>query len=199
MVLTDPTPACGRDLLDIVSECTAAGATAIQLRDKSADARRLLDIARALRSVTRDAGVLLIVNDRIDVAMAADADGVHLGPGDLPVSHARAVAPEGFLIGYSTDDPCVAKRAADDGADYLGVGAVYRTHSKPGLAGEAIGPSRVADVLRAADLPGVGIGGITPANAATVFATGAGVAVLSAIMHSDHPAGSILDILAAIP
>jgi len=199
MVLTDPNPACGRDLLHVVAECAAAGATAIQLRDKHADAHQLVEIARTLRAMAREAGVLLIVNDRLDVAVAADADGVHLGPNDLPVRQARAIAPDGFLIGYSTDDPDLARTAAEDGADYLGVGAVYPTYSKPGLADEAIGPGRVSEVLRAAHLPGVGIGGITPHNAAPVFSAGAGVAVLSAVIHSPDPARSVREILAARP
>lgn len=196
MVLTDPRPACGRDLAEVVRACAAAGATAIQLRDNDADAGRLVATARSLRSITRQAGVLFIVNDRIDVALAAGADGVHLGPDDLPVSAARAIAPAGFLIGYSTDDHGLARAAADDGADYIGVGAVYGTRSKPGLADEAIGPGRVADVLRAAALPGLGIGGITPENAGAVFAAGAGVAVLSAVMGSVHPGRVTRQILA---
>ena len=196
MVLTDPRPACGHDLADVVRTCAAAGATAIQLRDKDADAHRLVATARTLRSITRQSGLLLIVNDRMDVALAAGADGVHLGPNDLPVSAARAIAPAGFLIGYSTDDDGLARAAADDGADYLGVGAVYGTRSKPDLADEAIGPARVAHVLRAAGLPGLGIGGITPDNAGAVFAAGAGVAVLSAVMGSIHPGRATREILA---
>jgi len=198
MVLTDPRPACGRDLLDVAARCIAAGATAIQLRDKNADARELVETARALRSMARDAGTLVVVNDRLDVALAAGVDGVHLGPDDLPVSRARPIVPVDFLIGYSTDDPDLARAAAADGASYLGVGAVYPTRSKPGLDGEAIGPDRVAEVLAAANLPGVGIGGITPDNAATVAAAGAGVAVLSAVMQSPHPARAVRRLLTAL-
>lgn len=187
MVLTHPRPACGRPLDQVVAECVAAGATAIQLRDKHADGRALLDQARQLLAVTSPAGVPLVVNDRLDVALAAGADGVHLGPDDLPVRAARALASRPFLIGYSTDDPAEARRAADDGADYLGVGAIFGTRSKPALADEEIGPERVGTVLHASQLPCLGIGGITPANAGPVLATGAGVAVLSAVMSAPRP------------
>ena len=187
MVLTHPRPACGRPIERVVAECVDAGATAIQLRDKHADGRTLLETARRLLAITSPAHVPLVVNDRLDVALAAGADGVHLGPDDLPVRAARALASRPFLIGYSTDDPAEARRAADDGADYLGVGAIFGTRSKPGLADEAIGPERVRAVLHASQLPCLGIGGITPANAASVYATGAGLAVLSAVMSAPEP------------
>ena len=187
MVLTHPRPACGRPLEEVVAECVRAGATAIQLRHKTADGGALLAVATRLLAVTAPAGVPLVVNDRLDVALAVGADGVHLGPDDLPVRAARELAPPGFLIGYSTDDPDEARRAAGAGADYLGVGAVFGTRSKPGLADEAIGPDRVRAVLEASRLPCLGIGGITPDNAGSVYATGAGVAVLSAVMSSPNP------------
>ena len=187
MALTRPEPACGRPLEEVVADCVDAGATAIQLRDKAATASALAATASRLLEITEPAGALLIVNDRIDVALAAGADGAHLGPSDLPVAAARKIAPPGFIIGYSTDDPAAARAAASDGADYFGVGAVFGTRSKPGLERERVGPGRVADVLRAARRPCTGIGGITPANAATVLATGTGVAVLSAIMDADDP------------
>lgn len=197
MVLTHPVPASGRPLADVVSECLEAGATAIQLRDKKASDEELYEQAVRLVDLTRAADALLIVNDRFDIALAAGADGVHLGPEDLPVEVVRMHAGDALLIGYSTDSPVAAKLAANAGADYLGVGAVYGTDSKPGLADEAIGPERVGDVLHAAGLPGVGIGGITPENAAEVFATGAGIAVLSAVMHAERP-GDVVRRLAAL-
>ena len=187
MVLTDPAPASGRRLADIVAEVLEAGATAIQLRDKEASDEELYEQAVRLGALTHDHGSLLIVNDRFDVALAAGADGVHLGPEDLPVEVVRLHAGDELLIGYSTDNPAAAMLAASAGADYLGVGAVYGTRSKAGLEHEAIGPDRVGQVLHAAGLPGVGIGGITLENAAEVFATGAGVAVLSAVMHAERP------------
>ncbi len=199
MILTDPRPLCGRPLVDVVASCVEAGALAIQLRDKTAPASALLTTARALLDVTRPRGALLIVNDRLDVALAAGADGVHLGPDDLPVDAARRIAPAGFLIGYSTDDPETARNAVRRGADYLGVGAVYGTRSKPGLENEAIGPARVADVAIAVPAPCLAIGGITPDNAAAAFAAADGVAVLGAVMSSPDPAAAVRALIAADP
>lgn len=187
MVVTHPRPACGRPLEEVVSECLAAGATAIQLRDKGAEDAALYELAVRLCDLTHEHDALLIVNDRFDIALAASADGVHLGPEDLPVDVVRLHAGDELLIGYSADDPVGGLLAANAGADYLGVGAVYGTQSKAGLADEATGPERVGQVLHSAGLPGVGIGGITPDNAAEVFATGAGVAVLSAVMGAERP------------
>lgn len=198
MIITHPHPTCGRTLRDVVAECCDAGATAIELRDKEATAEELLRHAESLLPVARACDALLIVNDRMDVALAAGADGVHLGPDDLPVAAARSIAPSGFVLGYSTDDPDAARAAARAGADYLGIGAVYGTRSKPGLEREAIGPGRVRAVLEAAGLPGVGIGGITADNAGAVGRVGSGVAVLGAVMGADDPGRAVRAILAAL-
>ena len=187
MVVTDPTPACGRPLLQVVEECLEAGAPAIQLRDKTASDLKLYDLAMQVGDRTRHYGALLIINDRFDVALAAGADGVHLGPEDIPVETVRMHSDEHFLIGYSTDDPVSGMLAASAGADYLGVGAVFGTSSKPGLADESIGIERVTQVLHSAGLPGVGIGGLSPDNASELFETGAGVAALSSVVHARHP------------
>lgn len=187
MVITDPAPACGRPLVDVVADCLDAGANAIQLRDKTASDEELANLAGHFVEQTRARGSLLIVNDRFDVALAAGADGVHLGPTDLPIEAVRPHVDEHFLIGYSTDDPIAGMLAANAGADYLGVGAVFGTESKPGLEDEAIGTDRLEQVLHSAGLPGVGIGGITPENAGDVFRTGAGIAVLGAVMHARDP------------
>ena len=194
MVLTRPAGPGGRTLADIVEECLEAGCPAIQLRDKQATAEELFEQATDLRELTRPRGALLIVNDRLDVALAAGADGVHLGPRDIPVEAVRPHVPRSFLIGYSTDDPGEARSAAQAGASYLGVGAVYGTTSKPGLADEAIGPDRVGEVALAAGIPVVGIGGITPSNAAAVAAQADGVAVLSVVMDARRP-GEVVEAL----
>ena len=186
VVVTHPNPAAG-SLTDVVTECLEAGCRAIQLRDKESSAADLYEQAGNLREITRASGALLFVNDRLDVALAAGADGVHLGPDDIPVDAVRRNVDRAFLVGYSTDDPEAGRRAAIAGADYLGVGAVYGTRSKQGLVDEAIGPARVGSVARASGLPCVGIGGITIANAGPVVATGAGVATLSAVMLAERP------------
>ncbi|MYA34563.1 MAG: thiamine phosphate synthase [Gemmatimonadales bacterium] len=195
MVITHPQPACGRPLEEVVAECVHAGAPAIQFRDKAADGRALASTAGRLHAITKSAGATLIVNDRLDVALAAGADGVHLGPDDLPVSAARDIAPPDFIIGYSTDDPDEARRAAAAGASYLGVGAVFGTRSKPGLADEAIGPDRVRLVREASRLPCLGIGGLTVQNAREVLETGAGIAVLSTVMSASAPAAVVRELL----
>lgn len=187
MVVTDPSPASGLSVAGVVRRALEGGATAIELRHEGVRGGALLEEARELLPVVRSHDALFIVNDRLDVALAAGADGVHLGPEDPPPGAVREAAPEGFLVGYSTDDPGEGRAAARHGADYLGVGSVYGTRSKEGLAGERIGPERVGEVLEAAGIPGVGIGGITPDNAAAVYRTGAGVAVLSAVMHAERP------------
>lgn len=197
MVLTAPEPACGKPLVEVVEECLEAGASAIQLRDKTASDAAVFDLALQLLEQTRRHGALLIINDRFDVALAAAADGVHLGPEDMPIEAARTHSDEAFLIGYSTDDPVAGMLAAEAGADYLGVGAVFGSTSKAGLADEAIGAERVAQVLHSAGLPGVGIGGITPDNAGRVFETGAGVAVLSAVIHAPDPGRTVRRFLEA--
>jgi len=196
MVLTTPRPACGRTLPRVVRECLDAGATAIQLRDKTATAGELYDIALELLPELNAFDALFLVNDRFDVALAAGAHGVHLGPEDLPVFEVRRVVPPGFLIGTSTDDPAIGRQAARDGADYLGIGAVFGTRSRPGLEHESIGPERVREVLEASGLPGVGIGGITPENATSVFRVGAGIAVLSAVMNAADPGVVVREIRA---
>jgi thiamine-phosphate pyrophosphorylase len=147
--------------------------------------------------MTRAAGALFFVNDRVDVALAAEADGAHLGPWDLPIEALRRWVPEDFLLGYSTDDPDEARRAEAAGADYLGCGAVYPTRSKD-VGDEAIGPQGLDRVARAVGIPVVGIGGVTPERASELAATAAaGVAVMGAIMAADDPGGAVAGLLRA--
>lgn len=198
MIVTSPRPRCGQPLRDVVDECLEAGATAVELRDEQATSRELYGRARELVPVVRRHGALFLVNDRLDVARAVVADGVHLGPEDPPLADVRRRVPDDFVLGYSADDPGEARRAAEDGADYLGVGAVYGTATKADVADERIGPERVAEVLEAADLPGVGIGGIDESNAGEVAARGAGIAVSSAVMDAPRPAEAVRRLREAI-
>ena len=197
IVLTHPRPA-GGSLMDVVGECLEAGCRAIQLRDKQASAADLYRQSLDLLPLVRAHDALLFVNDRLDVALAAGADGVHLGPDDIPVEAVRTRVSDTFRIGYSTDDPAAGRTAAAAGADYLGVGAVFGTISKAGLEDEAIGPERVGEVVRASGLPCVGIGGITPENAAAVASAGAGVAVLGAVMQARQPGDVVRSLLQEI-
>lgn len=197
IVITDAGLAAPRSVLSVVEEALQAGAGAIQLRDKTASARNLLTQAESLRRLTRRFDALLFLNDRFDVALAADADGVHLGPDDLPVSAVRAAAPPGFLIGYSTDEPEAARAAVDKGADYLGCGAVFPTSTKVD-AGEVIGISGLARVVRSVSVPVVAIGGIRVNQARSLLDAGAaGVAVIGAVMSAPDPTEAVAAMLTA--
>jgi thiamine-phosphate pyrophosphorylase len=196
IVITDRRLALPRTIEDVVEPALAAGAPAIQLRDKNASAGGLLVAARGLRELTNRFGALLFVNDRVDVALAAGADGVHLGPDDLPVAAVRKKVPAGFLIGYSCDQVDEARRAVADGADYIGCGAVFGTTTKDGT-GEAIGLAQLDRVAGAVDVPVVAIGGVTPERAVEVAATrAAGTAVIGAVMAATDPGEAVRRLLA---
>ncbi len=198
VVVTDRGAAAPREVEDVVADALAAGAPAVQLREKEGGAAEMLETARRLRTLTREAGALLFVNDRLDVALAAGADGVHLGPNDLPLASARRAAPGGFLIGYSADDPGEARTAVLAGADYIGCGAVYPTGSKD-VGDEAIGPEGVERVVRAVEVPVVGIGGVTPERAPGIVRAGAaGVAVISAVMGAEDPGSAVRSLLESL-
>lgn len=197
IVITDETLAGERGAREVVAEALRARAPAVQLRHKGAGAGILLEEARRLRDLTREAGALLFVNDRFDVALAAGADGVHLGPDDLPVAAVRAAVPSHFLVGYSTDDPAEARQAAAAGADYIGCGTVFATETKAD-AGEVIGLEGLERVASAVDVPVVAIGGITPERARAVAeGTGAsGVAVIGAVMGAGDVESAVRGLLA---
>jgi thiamine-phosphate pyrophosphorylase len=196
IVITDRRLAAPRPLLQVIEAALAAGAPAVQLRDKDGDAAALVQFARTLIRPVRAAGALLFVNDRLDVAVAAGADGVHLGPDDMPVDAARRVAPARFMIGYSTDDPALARLAERNGASYIGCGAVFGTTTKADVGDERIGLERLADVVRSVSIPVIAIGGITPANIRDVRRTGAaGAAVVSTVMSAPDPGDEVRRLL----
>ena len=182
----------GRTTVEVVEAALDGGIDVVQLREKEASARDRYELGRTLRDLTAAADVPLIVNDRIDLAAAIDADGVHLGDDDLPVAVARDQLGPDAVVGRSVSTVAEAEAAAAAGADYLGVGAVYATSSKDTDAeGSEIGLDRVRAIREAVDLPFVGIGGITVENAGDVVAAGAdGVAVISAITRADDPAAA---------
>jgi thiamine-phosphate pyrophosphorylase len=197
--VTQATLSAGRSTVDVVRAAIRGGVDVVQLREKGATARDRYDLGGELRALTDGAragdggaGVPLIVNDRVDIATAIGADGVHLGDEDLPVPAAREVLGPDATIGRSVSTVAGARAAVEGGADYLGVGAVFRTDSKDVDDDEAeIGLGVVREVAAAVDVPIVGIGGITAGNAADVVAAGAdGVAVVSAIAGADDPAAA---------
>lgn len=180
-VLTD-SRLCGRPLEQCVEAALRGGATAIQLREKHLSTRQLVELASALLPVVRHYGVPFIVNDRVDVALAVDADGVHLGTDDMPVELARRLLGPQRIIGASVESPEEALQAERAGADYLGVGPIFATTTKPD-AGEPKGPELLAAVRRVTRLPIVAISGVTAQNAPLAIRAGAdGVAVISAVM-----------------
>ncbi|WP_281193996.1 thiamine phosphate synthase [Halorubrum sp. F4] len=188
-LVTGAEHSAGRDTETIVADALAGGIDAVQLREKATDARSRYRLGHRLREMTADAGVPLIVNDRVDLAAAVDADGVHLGQSDLPVAVAREQLGESAIVGVSASTVAEATEAVDAGADYLGVGAVYGTDSKD-VSGDrdGIGTERIATVADAVDVPAVGIGGIDADNAAAVVEEGAtGVAVVSAVTTAADP------------
>jgi thiamine-phosphate pyrophosphorylase len=196
IVITDRELAAPRSVEEVVSRALAAGAPAVQLRAKGTSARELLASGRRLLELTRAAGALLFLNDRADVALALGADGVHVGPDDLPVSALRQAVPVDFLIGASADDPQVARRLVDEGADYIGCGTVYATATKPD-AGDVIGLDGLGRVASAVAVPVIAIGGITVERSAEVAATGAaGVAVVGAVMRAAEVEGTVRGLLA---
>ena len=196
IVITDRELAEPRAVEDVVDEILRAGAGAIQLRDKRASARTLLGQAIRLREQTWEWGALLFINDRFDVALAAVADGVHLGPDDLPVEAVRRAAPPGFLIGASTDEPEIARQVEAAGADYIGCGAVFPTSTKED-AGEVIGVEGLARVAAAVTIPVLGIGGVTAERARRIAeeSGAAGVAVIGAVMAAEDPGAAVRQIL----
>jgi thiamine-phosphate pyrophosphorylase len=197
LVITDAGLAAPRSVVEVVESALRGGAAAVQLRNKGDSARRLIEVGWELRELTWRADALLFVNDRLDVALGLGADGVHVGPDDIPVAAVCAAAPPGFLVGRSADDPEVARRAVSDGADYLGCGTVYPTSTKPD-AGDVIGLAGLRRVVQSVGVPVVAIGGISVERAREVAATGAaGIAVVGAVMSSADPAATARTLLAA--
>jgi thiamine-phosphate diphosphorylase len=176
-----------RPVLEIIEAALAGGATAVQLRWKSGTDRQILAEGKELRRITLSSGVPLIVNDRVDLALALEADGVHLGPEDLPVRLARELLGKGAIIGYSAGEAGEAVAAQAEGADYLGVGPFQVTTTKQD-AGAPLGAAGLARVVQAAGLPVIAIGGLGRDTVATAMAAGAaGVAVASAVMTAKAP------------
>ncbi len=170
----------GRDIETVVEAAVRGGVGAIQLREKDTTAAELLTVARKIKAITRQSGAIFIVNDRVDIAAAADADGVHLGQEDLPIAEARNVLGPGKIIGISTHSTEQARVAEKNGADYIGVGPVFATPTKPEALAQGL--SLVAAISDSVRLPCVAIGGIDESNVRQVLDAGAQrIAVVRAI------------------
>ena len=186
-MILDRTAAGGRELTDLLEAVLAGGCRVVQLREKSLPPVDLLPIASALRSRCRETGCLFIVNDRVDLALAVEADGVHVGQEDLPAREARRLLRPGMILGVSSHDEAQARRARDDGADYVAVGSMFPTGSKVGF--QLVGPGLLRRVRPAIAVPLVAIGGITLDNVGEVVRAGAdAVAVISAVCAAPDPA-----------
>ena len=186
-LVTDRALARGRPLADVVRAAVAGGVTCVQLREKEASAREFVAAARELLALLRPLGVPLIVNDRIDVALAAGADGVHVGQQDLSVADARRLGPPGWIVGVSAESVADAARAERDGADYVGASPVFATPTKADHA-PPLGLAGLRALRAATKLPLVAIGGLHAGNARETIRAGAdGLAVVSAIVAADDP------------
>jgi thiamine-phosphate diphosphorylase len=197
-LVTDASLSRGRTLLQVVGAALRGGVTIVQYREKSATTRRMIEEARELRKLCASAGVPFIVNDRVDVALAVDADGVHVGQDDMPAALARRLIGDKKILGVSAGDPEEARRAVADGADYIGASPVFATPTKPD-APPPMGTEGLRRLARAVSIPVVAIGGMNAENAASIMAAGAsGIAVVSAIVAADDVERAAQAILSAM-
>ena len=186
-LVTDRALARGRATADVVRAAVAGGVSCVQLREKNGGTREFIEETRAVQAALRGTGVPLIVNDRVDVALAVGAEGVHLGQGDMPIADARRLGPPEWIIGISAESVADAIRAERDGADYVGVSPVFATPTKADHAAP-LGLEGLRAIRAAVNIPLVAIGGIHAGNAREVVRAGAdGLAVVSAIVAADDP------------
>ncbi len=196
-VITDAGLARGRSHQEVIEAAILGGATIVQYRAKDVSTRQMVTEAQVLRELTRRAGVPFIVNDRVDVALAVDADGVHIGQDDMPVALARKLIGD-RLLGVSAHSLSEAVQAVQDGADYLGVGPVFATPTKPDAA-PPIGIDGLTTIRRQISIPIVAIGGINQTNAAEVIRTGVeGIAVVSAVVAAEDVAAAARQLIAIV-
>jgi thiamine-phosphate pyrophosphorylase len=186
-LVTDRGLARSRSTLEIVSAAVRGGATVVQLREKDCSTRDFIEQGLAIKEFLKDRGVPLIINDRLDVAQAVKADGVHLGQTDMPLEMARKILGDSMIIGISAESLQDAIEAETGGADYLGVSPIYATPTKTDTA-PPLGLEGLREIRKAVRLPLVGIGGLNRDNVAEVIRSGAeGVAVVSAIVAAEDP------------
>ena len=196
MLITDRSRLRGRTLEEVASQAVEGGVHAVQLREKDLSAAPLYELAAPLHAALRGRA-LLLVNGRIDVALAIGADGVHFPQRGLAAKQARDMAKDVCIIGRSVHSPDAAIAAEAEGADYLQVGTIFETASKPGRP--AAGLSLIREVRDAVSIPVIAVGGIDAGNAAAVIAAGAdGIAVIGAIMDADDPWQAARDLCQAI-
>ena len=193
-LVTDRGLACGRSMLEVVKAAVSGGVTCIQLREKDCSTLEFIEQARAIKNFLEARKIPLIINDRLDVALAVGADGVHLGQNDMPLEIAQKIAGPSVLIGISAESVQDAIAAENGGADYLGVSPIYATPTKTDTA-PPLGLEGLREIKKRVKIPLVGIGGLNKSNAAEVIRNGAdGVAVVSAIVAADDPERSAMNL-----
>ena len=173
---------------ELAAMAISGGADTIQFRQKSGSTREMIEACKEIKAICFKAGVTFIVNDRVDVALAVEADGVHLGQDDFPPSLARELLGKDCIIGGSAGDMCEAMKCLSDGVDYIGFGPVYTTTSKDD-AGPACGINTMKEIFKKVHLPVIAIGGIDVGNVDEVMGAGAnGIAVISSVCCQEDPA-----------
>ena len=186
-LITDRMQTAGRALPAVVADALRGGLRAVQLREKDLAAAQLFALAVELRLLTREYGAKLLINDRIDVALAVAADGVHLGKAGLPLPEARRILGSERLIGYSAHSADEALQAQQGGADFVTLGPVYHTPSKSQY-GEPPGLNALSEAARLVTIPVFALGGVTRASVVEILSAGAhGAALISAVMAAPNP------------
>jgi thiamine-phosphate pyrophosphorylase len=195
-VITDTRP--GRDAFALLDAVLDVGAPVIQLRAKGLPDGELYELASRVTQACSRRGACCIINDRVDIALAVGADGVHIGADDLPVTVARQLLGDGRVLGATARDPETALRHESAGASYVGVGPVYSTNTKNGLP-PPLGPEGIARVAGAVSIPVIAVAGVTAHRLPELIEAGAhGVAVISAISNADDPRAATEELLAAL-
>lgn len=197
-LITDRIQAAGRELPAVVADALAGGVRAVQLREKDLSSRQLFELALQLRALTRQFGALLLINDRLDIARAVGADGVHVGVQSMPVERVREQAGHGMLVGYSAHRVDEAVQAALSGADFVTFGPVYQTPSKMKF-GNPVGVFQLSAAVSSLTIPVFALGGVKKTTIAETMATGCrGVAMISEIICSSDPQHTARTILEEI-
>jgi thiamine-phosphate pyrophosphorylase len=198
-LITDRRQTRDRSLVEVIENALRGGVRAVQLREKDMTGRACYELAYELRKLTARYNARLFINDRIDIALAVDADGVHLGGESLPIHRARKILGERKLIGVSCHNQVSAITAQEMGADFITFGPVYHTLSKAPY-GQPLGVEKLEEVARILMIPVFALGGINRGNTPEVIAAGAfGVALISAIIAADNPREEAQKILSLIP
>ena len=193
-LITDRYRTCGKPLTTVVEEALKGGIKAVQLREKGLSAKELFELAHGIRSLTRQYGARLFINDRVDIAMAVNADGVHLGQNGFSARDAKGIFPEA-AVGVSTHSLNEAKKAEGEGADFITLGPIFYTPSKAGY-GEPLGVEVIKRVKAEINIPVFAIGGIKKNNAKDVINAGVdGIAVISAVMGAEDTGKAVEEII----